>query len=191
MRVAAGADHAHAGHDRVVVRHEVEHAGRRRAARSSPRDNWRGCARADGWRPPTPPSRATYRARGKRGTRRPGASRARKAAGVIEVQVRREHDIDVVGGQPGLARARDPGCACDRCRRCRRSSASILSPMPASMIMRPLAAHEQRPHAQLMRFSSSAGARFSHSGFGTTPNIAPPSRRKKPSKSGDQFDGCR
>ena len=35
-----------------------------------------------------------------------------------------------------------------------------------------------------MRFLSSAGARFSHSVFGTTPNMAPPSSLKKPSKSG-------
>ena len=35
-----------------------------------------------------------------------------------------------------------------------------------------------------MRFFSSAGARFSQSGLGTTPNMAPPSRRKLPSQSG-------
>ena len=37
--------------------------------------------------------------------------------------------------------------------------------------------------ASRMRFLSSGGVCFAHSGFGTTPNIAPPSSRKKPSKS--------
>ena len=37
--------------------------------------------------------------------------------------------------------------------------------------------------ASRMRFFSSGVARFAHSGFGTMPNIAPPSSRKKPSNS--------
>ena len=37
--------------------------------------------------------------------------------------------------------------------------------------------------ASVMRLRSSGGACCSHSGFGTTPNIAPPSSRKKPSDS--------
>ena len=37
--------------------------------------------------------------------------------------------------------------------------------------------------ARVMRLRSSAGVRFSHSAFGTTPNMAPPSSRKKPSYS--------
>ena len=36
--------------------------------------------------------------------------------------------------------------------------------------------------ASVMRFRSSAAAFADHSGFGTTPNIAPPSRRKNPSQ---------
>ena len=39
-----------------------------------------------------------------------------------------------------------------------------------------------------IRLRSSAGARCSHSGFGTTPNIAPPSRRKKPSRQRDELE---
>src|SRR5262245_14107608 len=38
--------------------------------------------------------------------------------------------------------------------------------------------------AMVTRLRPSAGARFSQSGFGTTPNIAPPSRRKCLSRSG-------
>ena len=37
--------------------------------------------------------------------------------------------------------------------------------------------------ASRMRFLSSGTACFAHSGFGTMPNIAPPSSRKKPSNS--------
>ena len=48
---------------------------------------------------------------------------------------------------------------------------------------RPRAAHDERTHRERMRLRSSGGACFAHSGFGTTPNIAPPSRRKKPSQS--------
>ena len=37
--------------------------------------------------------------------------------------------------------------------------------------------------ASVMRLRSSAGAFFSHSTFGTMPNIEPPSRRNRPSDS--------
>src|SRR3954466_402158 len=62
---------------------------------------------------------------------------------------------------------------------------SILSPMPASISMTPASLRTSSGRIpSVMRFLSSAGDRFSQSGFGTTPNMAPPSRRKKPSKSG-------
>ena len=46
---------------------------------------------------------------------------------------------------------------------------------------RPLAAHEQRPHAEADPVPLVGGRALSQSGFGTTPNIAPPSRRNVPS----------
>src|SRR5688572_129216 len=61
--------------------------------------------------------------------------------------------------------------------------ASIFPPTPASisMLLVPRTSSGRSPSE--MRFRSSAGARRSHSGFGTTPNMAPPSRRNQPSES--------
>ena len=59
-----------------------------------------------------------------------------------------------------------------------------LSPSPASIEHRAARrATSSGRIASVIRLRSSAGACFCHSGFGTTPNIAPPSRRKKPSQS--------
>ena len=59
---------------------------------------------------------------------------------------------------------------------------SSLSPIPASMIIvRPPRTTSGRI-ASVMRLRSSGGAFCDHSVFGTTPNIEPPSRRKKPSQ---------
>src|SRR5215218_5324790 len=62
--------------------------------------------------------------------------------------------------------------------------ASILSPQPASIstVRSPRTSSGRMP--MRMRFRPSAGATRSQSGFGTTPNIAPPSSMKKPSLSG-------
>ena len=51
-------------------------------------------------------------------------------------------------------------------------------PMPVSTrMLRPLPEISSRRATSLMRFSVSAGTTFSHRGFGTTPNMAPPSRK--------------
>src|SRR5918993_4552832 len=62
--------------------------------------------------------------------------------------------------------------------------ASILSPQPASIstVRSPRTSSGRMP--MRMRLRPSAGATRSQSGFGTTPNIAPPSSMKKPSLSG-------
>src|ERR1039458_5811972 len=60
----------------------------------------------------------------------------------------------------------------------------ILSPMPESISTSAdgvLTSSGRRPSR--IRLRSSAGARFSHSGLGTTPNMAPPSSLKNPSLS--------
>ena len=105
-RVAAGAPHPHAGHDRRVVVDEVQHAGVGERHVSCRRGSWRGCARADASHPPT-------RRGGRRSARAGSAARTApdrvargEAAGVIEVQVRGEHDVDVVRRDARRRRAR-------------------------------------------------------------------------------------
>src|SRR5215204_5508595 len=66
-----------------------------------------------------------------------------------------------------------------------RDLASSLSPKPASMsTVRPAARTTTGRTARAIRFWSSAGARRDQSTFGTVPNIAPPSSRKRPSRIG-------
>src|SRR5690606_18522084 len=61
----------------------------------------------------------------------------------------------------------------------------ILLPMPpsTSSVFAPPCTSSGREASEI-RLRSSAGARFSHSGFGTTPNIAPPSSLKRASSRG-------
>src|SRR6267154_5914137 len=60
--------------------------------------------------------------------------------------------------------------------------ASHLSPAPVSIrIHFPAARISNEFMAMRMRLRASAGETRSHMGFGMTPNIAPPSRRKVPS----------
>src|SRR5271169_1855549 len=63
-----------------------------------------------------------------------------------------------------------------------RRFASSLSPAPVStsIVIPPVRTSTQFMQSWI-RFLSSGAMRFSHSGFGTTPNIAPPSRRNPPS----------
>ena len=64
--------------------------------------------------------------------------------------------------------------------------------MPASMsIVRAPSARAAAASPAGCDCASSGGVRCSHSGFGTTPNIAPPSRRKKPSRERDQLEARR
>src|ERR1043166_1832173 len=59
--------------------------------------------------------------------------------------------------------------------------ASSLLPSPVSTSTRPSACSISRQRsARVMRLRSSAGMRFCPSGLGTTPNMAPPSRRWRP-----------
>jgi hypothetical protein len=62
---------------------------------------------------------------------------------------------------------------------------SCFVPMPVSTRMLfPWALISRFVSDRRTRLRSSAGATFSQAGFGTMPNIAPPSRRKKPSYAG-------
>ena len=173
----------------MIVWSSSTSAGRRprRAARSCPADSSRGSARADASHPPTRRGgRRTARA-GNAARTRPSASRIGEAAGVIEVQVGGEHDVDVARRDAGLGQ-RDRDGARGRRRRCRGTSRSPCRRSPASMSIVRAPRTSSGRIASVMRLRSSAGAFFAHSAFGTTPNIAPPSSRKKPSQQRDQLE---
>src|SRR2546427_5677273 len=66
-----------------------------------------------------------------------------------------------------------------------RNFASTFEPSPVSTRMfLPCARISRQFSPSWMRFFSSAGQHFSHRTFGTTPNIAPPSSRNRPSVTG-------
>ena len=176
--------HPHARHDRLVIVDQLQHAGlgeRHEVVRQVA-----GAVALVRMRRVLPLAAADDVAGAReRGRKRAGRVAHREAAGMIEVQVRGEHDVDVLEPMPGLRRQRDRGVvrAIDAVDLARTSRPS-LSPTPASMSIVPHAAHEQRPHRQRDAVAIVGGRAFAaHSGFGTMPNIAPPSRRKKPSHS--------
>jgi hypothetical protein len=79
-----------------------------------------------------------------------------------------------------VARGSDARC---RCRRCRELRDSLLpAPLSISTSASGVSTSRQRM-ASGMRLRSSAGMRRSQSGFGTTPNMAPPSSRCVPASS--------
>ena len=136
---------------------------------------------------PLPPVRDVARVRKPRhdaAVRRAG----REAADMIEVQVAGHDDVDVFGGQAGFGQRRDRDGSRARARRSRALFASILSPQPASMssVLSPRTISGRMPSG--IRLRSSGGSRFSHSVRGTTPNMAPPSRRMKPSRERQQLE---
>ena len=108
----------------------------------------------------------------------------RIATSVIEVEMGVEHHLDVVGRvtefgkrvfQPGATSSRRRS----RSRKCRGTCQAPCSRSPQSTGTRPSSCSMKTPPriAMRMRLRSSAGIRRSQSGFGTTPNMAPPSRR--------------
>ena len=125
----------------------VEHAGLLRAARSSPAGSWRGCARADAWRRPT-------RRDARRSAPAESAGRARRrrralgeAADVIEVQVAGQHDVDVVDGEPGLGQRVVEVVRAVEAVDVRALGVHLVAAAGVDE-QRPLAAHDQRPHAE-------------------------------------------
>ncbi len=177
-RVSAGPLHPHARHDGLVVVDQVDDAG--------VRERHEVVGEVAGPVPvvrvgrivPLPAPDDVPRARKPRADLLTVAHR--EAARVVEVQVRREDDVDVVGRQPGLGErvieVVRPIDAVDLA-----EAAAFLVAEAGVDEHRPHAAHDQRPHRQrdpvaVVRRSLALPQRR-----GTTPNIAPPSSRSKPS----------
>ena len=180
QRVAAGPDDSHAGHDRRIVVHELQdarlrqrHVIIRQIARARPDVGVRRIV-------PLAAPDDVLRAR-KAGPQTPVRVANREAARVIEVQVRGEHDVDVLGrtGPPRRAHGRDAAPAPRR--RCRGTSRPLCRPGPASMIIVRAPRTMSGRIASVIRLRSSAAPSSTTATFGTVPNIEPPSRRKKPS----------
>ena len=100
-------------------------------------------------------------------------------AAVVEVQVRIDDDIDLFRpntlpppAMPAAAPGSDGSPASSEIVYSRYPSRSVPYASPS--------AQSSSSAPSSIRFSSSAGARFDHSVFGTTPNIAPPSSRVGP-----------
>ena len=180
--VAGRRDDAHAGHDLRLAVDELERAPPPRpAARCSPAGSWRGCARAGGWRPPT---RAAARRGAPAGTPAPSrcptsrsasSRRCGRSAGASSRRSRCRR----APARPRAARARSSGRGrCRRCpsawaRTCRRCRSRPARACPPTSTSRQRVAYSQR-------LSASHDTSFDHSVFGTTPCMAPPSRRKLP-----------
>ena len=101
-RVPAGALHLHTGHDRLIVAHQLEHA--RLHQRQEVVGHVVGARPRIGLRRVFPFAAAYDIPRPRKARPQPAFRVAHgESAGVIPVQVRRKHDVDVVGRDAGIS----------------------------------------------------------------------------------------
>ena len=183
-RVTAGALDADAGQHLAVALDELEDAGLlerheilRQIARAVP------LVRVRRVFPLRPPDEIA-------GARKPRPQRIAvthgETTGVIEVKMGGNDDVDVRGGEASLRKR-----VVEIPRTVDRVDLDVLGPHLVADArvdehVSGAGANEQRAKTQLDPIAIIGRRALLHSGLGTTPNMAPPSRRKKPSDNGNR-----